>query len=574
MVAKVIEQRFNDTINEIRHFSHYVTSYVTEQQKKHTSSSIGTSSASSGSVISTDRIWPYVSIPAFDTFSSNLLRLTRSDHISLIPLVHIDELWAWSSYATINQEWAKSTKSSSTNANDDDDDYDRYSIAYISNDIYEFVNGTDEIIVITTDVVANTTRYPLAPLWQTNTLPSLDDVNYNTLSLPYMQQLFDMMQQTPDTVTVSFGPIISNDTLNKHWIPSLQNHHTKDGKGDGTVKMNKKTGTTSSSIIISPILYEGKQTIRPTTSTGGETTVYTTQIVAMIAVDFQWIQFLSNLLEIQYLKTGMLFDITSNCSNGQQQEALLFRTVDGYNVEHLNRDDYSGQFLNGIGSRIELDPILESLSGSPKHTMCSYSIMVYPTRAVIEIESSSTIEDDDTSRNDMSIKTNLHVLLPTVISAAFIIVLITFLIFDMYVRTKIRMIIQTAAESNRIISSLFPSTVRHRLFGGGDDDDNNNNNGGFSLNNNEMMTPVSQQLASKHLGGDRRQNHFSSDQSVDSCDKSMDENFFDDDDDDDAVVFKTKPIADLFPEVTIMVRLFIIFCFLFCFVLFFCQYCL
>jgi hypothetical protein len=577
IIGKVIEQRLNETINELKHFSVYISASVSEQQQQmvqwqqqqqqiQLSSDIPSGGSSSTIRSSTGTNWPYITIPSYDMYSSNVLDRIQSNHISLLPFVSSDQIWGWSSYSTINQEWAKiqQDKQKDTdveyNIIIDGGDSNRHGLDFdfIPNDIYQLKDendeasndSIDEYVYIDFDTINITSsNYPLAPIWQTNVLPSVTDVNFNALSISYMKQLYDTMQSSPDVLTVSLGPMINNNNNNRHWIPSLQHRRNQDGSSSED-ELQKFTPV---SAIVAPVLYDSRQDGR---RMNDDDMTSSSQIVAMIVSEFQWTQLISDLIELQYFKTSMLIHVESNCSQQHKQESILFRTMDENKLEQVNRSDYPTVFPKYVGYQIELDHVMNSSFVLAKHdTSCSYTLTIYPTRAVVEIYSllpnnTNTNNSNRNVANTMNLSMKLYQLLPLVIGIAFFIVLITFLLFDRSVRTKIRMIINTAAESNRIISSLFPSTVRHRLFGGGDTKDGKDGCADDNTNDQyDMMTPVSQQLASKHVGSGRRA--VSSDESID---KSTDDFFDDDDDNDDAIVFKTKPIADLFPEVTIMVR--------------------
>jgi class 3 adenylate cyclase len=88
--------------------------------------------------------------------------------------------------------------------------------------------------------------------------------------------------------------------------------------------------------------------------------------------------------------------------------------------------------------------------------------------------------------------------------------------YDGFVRRRNTTMVHAAARSNAILSSLFPTQIRDRLFAEKDKDD-------------ATKTPGKNLLSSDALG------------------KKWDNN-----NEDDKLVFKTKPIADLFPETTIL----------------------
>ena len=107
------------------------------------------------------------------------------------------------------------------------------------------------------------------------------------------------------------------------------------------------------------------------------------------------------------------------------------------------------------------------------------------------------------------------------IAGTFLAITITFFIYDGFVRRRNKVVVQAAARSNKIVASLFPSNVRDRLLA---------EEGGTCT-----QRPGEQ-------GTQTRLKNFLANDAPDAFD--MEET--------DDLMFKTKPIADLFPETTIL----------------------
>lgn len=78
---------------------------------------------------------------------------------------------------------------------------------------------------------------------------------------------------------------------------------------------------------------------------------------------------------------------------------------------------------------------------------CRFSIHIYPTAAM---------EDTYTSRDPVNFT--------VVVVSIFLFAAIFFLIYDWLVERQQKKVFQTAKQSSAIVSSLFPSVVRNRLF--------------------------------------------------------------------------------------------------------------
>ena len=139
---------------------------------------------------------------------------------------------------------------------------------------------------------------------------------------------------------------------------------------------------------------------------------------------------------------------------------------------------------------------------------CLYSMSIYKTDAFTK-----QIEEEG--------DTNVPLLCSLFVLFSFLLVALTFAMYDRFVNSRNEKIVLAAARSNAIISSLFPTQVRDRLFANAKDD---------RYNSNDYLTPK-KQLKTMLTNGDLQS---------------------DGDAADDDYMYKTKPIADLFPETTIL----------------------
>jgi class 3 adenylate cyclase len=137
---------------------------------------------------------------------------------------------------------------------------------------------------------------------------------------------------------------------------------------------------------------------------------------------------------------------------------------------------------------------------TPGH--CIYSFHVYPTKE---------FEDD--------YRSSLPIVLTVVVASTFFLMAVTFFLYDWFVQRRNVKVVGEAARSNAIVSSLFPSNVHARLF-------------------EENAQKKAARRASEAPTKSQIKNFLASETGVV--------------DDDDDIMYKTKPIADLFPETTIL----------------------
>jgi Adenylate and Guanylate cyclase catalytic domain len=141
---------------------------------------------------------------------------------------------------------------------------------------------------------------------------------------------------------------------------------------------------------------------------------------------------------------------------------------------------------------------------------CLYALSIFRTKG-FSVQLEEKIDD-----RSSSLACILFIL------TSFVITALIFLMYDRFVKRRNQKIVLAAARSNAIISSLFPSQVRDRLFAAKDE----------KYNSQDYATPK-RQLKTMIVNGE-----FQANVNADA--------------DDDDFMYKTKPIADLFPETTIL----------------------
>jgi class 3 adenylate cyclase len=167
--------------------------------------------------------------------------------------------------------------------------------------------------------------------------------------------------------------------------------------------------------------------------------------------------------------------------------------------------------------RIEI-PFSEYLRDSTKDVPghCVYTFTVYPTK-----------EFEDTYHS------NLPPLMTMVVAIAFCLMIVTFLAYDWFVQRHNQTVVGAAARANGILSSLFPRNVRDRLLEERELEEKEEKAAGLKK---LLLDPPSTNKT-------RLTSFF---------DNDADELKLQDDADDDDFMYESKPIADLYPETTIM----------------------
>lgn len=131
------------------------------------------------------------------------------------------------------------------------------------------------------------------------------------------------------------------------------------------------------------------------------------------------------------------------------------------------------------------------------------------------------------SEFDQVFESNLPLIFCLVVASIFLVMGITFYVYDSFVRRRNAKVMQAAMRSTAIVSSLFPSNVRDRLYDGHAAD-----NG----------APATSTTATGSSSAKLRR----------FMDKGAGTDGINGEEDHDAVILESKPIADLFPETTVM----------------------
>jgi hypothetical protein len=133
-----------------------------------------------------------------------------------------------------------------------------------------------------------------------------------------------------------------------------------------------------------------------------------------------------------------------------------------------------------------------------------YNLDIYPSRALMD-----------------SYKTSKPILYTTLIGGIFFVMAVTFFMFNRYIQQRNKKVVRAAARSNAIVSTIFPSNIRERLY-------------------NDVAT-----------GSDRKRSLATSSELKQFIRSTTKDGNNDEPDIDEDIISRSKPIADLFPEVRV-----------------------
>lgn len=450
-----------------------------------------------------NQAWPFVTVPHFEVRGENTRLEARAEILAFAPLLDDPtDKTAWSTYSAANQDWLQES-------------YDRAVQTYASDPkahaIYSAAargdrkSPPDEVYRVegNWDLKVEDSPGPWLPLWQISPPPPQPyPINFNMLSSPDFNHLFEYL-------TMNNVPVMS-ERLTRHPmfghlveqyedITPKYNHSSDERRYSGSsmhdenrrlqflnMTASNETHTNRGSFfVLHPIFdaFDGE----PNRKIKG---------VFLSLLRWDWI-----LTDTLHEGTNQLMAvINNNC--GEQAYSY---NVTGTNATYIGPgDQHDPQYSDEM-----ISVNLTELRGVTEDgKTCEFSVAVYPTVIFREAYSSSQ-----------------PIVYTTVLGLAFAFTALFFLFYVRIVQRRQSKVMATAARTNAIVTSLFPSNVRDRIMKDAEE----------AVNNSRDMVPF--------LPG------------MGEAPKKKLKNFLDEEapvNADQLVMFKTKPIADLFPETTVM----------------------
>jgi class 3 adenylate cyclase len=322
---------------------------------------------------------------------------------------------------------------------------------------------------------------PFVPLWQTSSPPAdAGVVNFNLLSNVLFQDTFFLAYDNNEAL---LSQVVGSDIHEMFGVAETENPE---------------------SLLISPIFEE---------STGSAQVV----VGAVVAI-LPWDSYFSGLLHEG--ANGMVCVLSNTCG-----QAFTYK-LDGTAATYMGSGDLHDSDYDDLVHVVEVAPFT-SLNPEKEDKYCEYTFYIYPT---------SKLEDE--------FRSAAPGLYMGAVFLIFFLAACLFLTYDHLVQKRQREIMDSAARSNAIVSSLFPAEIRDRLFKG--DEEGGNKPGTDSKGDHKKV--VDTQVV-KALPGDapqkyRLKNYLNEEEAE--APKEAHPGHSDEE------IHESKPIADLFPNTTVM----------------------
>lgn len=451
---------------------------------------------------STVQNWPFVTMPHFEVRGENTRLETRTEIFLYAPLLDEQtEKDAWSAYSVENEAWLQ-------------DSYQRAIQTLGQNASLVYMDSSEQHIPESVYRVEGDWEFeeenspgPWLPIWQISPPPPDPyPINFNMLSSPDMSQLVEYVRdhQVP----------VMSDRLARHTLFA----HLVDQYDSITPEHNHEDHDSNLETDHEDHGHEDRRQLdhEPNSGTYNETyvneeghtfVVYPVfdnfeaenrKLVGVFLSLIRWDWMLSDTLHVG---TKSLVAVLNNTCG----EAQYTYNVTGMDASLLSiGDTHDSRYDN----KVITTPLKHFKGVREDGEACDFYVHVYPTLAFRE-----------------EYTTDQAVVFTTILGLAFAMTALFFLFYVRIVQRRQTKVMATAARTNAIVTSLFPSNVRDRIMKDAEE----------AVANNKEMVPF--------LPG------------MGEAPKKKLKTFLDEENpgtENQLVMFQTKPIADLFPETTVM----------------------
>jgi hypothetical protein len=359
-----------------------------------------------------NQTWPFVTINDFEMTSYHVRQQTGIARIEFSPLVLSTQVAAWNAYSQERRGWIDESQSISKTLEEAtstvrrlaEDKVEEDSVPdVISNEIFRLVNDTAK----RTRDICNST--PCAPIWQVSPMDHVKPINYNLLSkVAYNRTIYNGVNQSRQCV---LGSIEYDETD----ADLLDRHGSSVDGGSGFAH----------SVMACPIF--------------GNPTYRTSAIRGYLIAVIDWVRVLSDVMPEGV--NGIYAVVRNSC-----YQNYTFR-LDGPDVTIVGPGEHTGLFWTSQTTLVNISGYLGSPSYVPRRGDCFYTLSLYPSEDML-----ATFETDTPS------------LFAIAVSCAFIVVISSFWLHERMIRRKDNVITSIAVKSSMIVASLFPGTLKDRLF--------------------------------------------------------------------------------------------------------------
>ena len=454
---------------------------------------------------STTQNWPFVTLPHFEVQGENTRLETHTEIFLFAPLLEEQsEKDAWASYSVENESWLQES-------------YQRAIKTLGAGDL-NYIDASEKHIPEVVFRIEGNWEFeqenspgPWLPIWQISPPPPEPyPINFNMLSSPDMSQLVNYVRE--HQVPVMSDRLIRHPLFTHlvHDYESITPEHSHDDHGydpkndhathnhdDDRRHRQLDHDPESNSYNATRVNEQGHIfVVYPVFDKIDEEEGRTLVGVFLSLVRIDWL-----LTDALHTGTQPLLAVLSNtCGENEYSYSVTGMDATFVGTGSLHDPRYEDKVIRS--------PLKHIQGVTEDGVACEFFLEAYPT---LEFRESYT--------------TDQAVVFTTILGLAFAMTALFFLFYVRIVQRRQTKVMATAARTNAIVTSLFPSNVRDRIMKDAEE----------AVANNKEMVPF--------LPG------------MGEAPKKKLKTFLDEENpgtENQLVMFQTKPIADLFPETTVM----------------------
>jgi class 3 adenylate cyclase len=255
------------------------------------------------------------------------------------------------------------------------------------------------------------------------------------------------------------------------------------------------------SLLVEPIFDEFE---------GSDHGIHDDHVVGLLIVALPWDRYFSDI--IHEGASGLHITVKNTCGDEFSYE------IHGHQAHYLGEGDHHDPKYDDLFVVSDFEPFPQHNEDDEEHlSTCHYSFHIYPTQ-------------------ELEYQSNRPAIMTAAVLLIFIFTILAFLTYDKMVQRRQQVVMDSAMKSNAIVSSLFPAEFRDRLFHGGAKSKK-------KMKKNEMTKRIGGLLPSLSEAPKSRLNSFlqGDAKTLGSSPDTMANG-----------ELQSKPIADLFPNTTVM----------------------
>jgi Adenylate and Guanylate cyclase catalytic domain len=426
--------------------------------------------------------FPFVTVGSFESAGQALRSQTGIEALFYSPIVYSEQVYQWHEYTWANQWWLEESRYTAMQFARENEELTVLPGDFINSTIgpfiYEFVSSKP-----VASMENDKGEGPYAPLWLTSPPPFNPLViNQNSLASTFSAEVLHPAFFTPD---ILFSRIGDYSGASNSFLKEADHASFHKRLSNYTFSNDTESFALPHCVVVQPVWELPNDA--------------SSRTAAFIVASIAWDHYLINLLPKGVRGITVVLKNDCNQSHTYSLEGNTPYYV-GEGDLHDPRYDKTEKVVPFYDLRAP-----EITTKLPGH--CLYSFHVYATAEL-----------------GAGHKKNIPTILTAVVAGAFFITAAAYFFYDWWcVRRRHEKVVGTAAQSDAIVSSLFPSTVRDRLY-----DDY------CTQNANRYRTKSRLRSFMKDVTSE-----FDPQSKSDMADG-------------DIIAYKTKPIADFFPDATVL----------------------